>query len=288
MAPSEEKGEHQIEEGRQGWRQQRESNRELSAKDLARAVSAEFLAMFTFVFICVGCALTTTGAAPGAIPSTGPGTLGAAGLTISLCFGLTIFVLAHCFGHISGAHVNPAVTLALMIGRQVDVKKGVLYMIAQFLASIISSGILMAVMGLDSDSMGGYNALTGTDDNKYARGIITEMFLTFVLVFTVYATIDPNREATGMGPLAIGMAVGIAHLVAVPITGCGINPARSLGPAIFANNDQAREDLWVFLLAPFAGAAIAAVLYPFWFAKENFAFPSDNDVKKFDDGAPLA
>lgn len=256
-------------EDKLGWRQQREANQDSSSGvHLARAVSAEFLAMFSFVFICVGCALTTTGSAPGATPQGGT-----AGLTISLCFGLTIFVLAHCFGHISGAHVNPAVTFALMLGKQISIIKGLLYILAQFVASVVASGILMAVMGLKSETMGGFNALTGTDDNKIARGFIVEVFLTFVLVFCVYATIDPNREATGLGPLAIGMAVGIAHLVAVPITGCGINPARSFGPAIFADNSKAREDLWVFLIAPFIGGAAAALAYPFWFAEENWTRP---------------
>merc|ERR1719491_2329803 len=119
--------------------------------------------------------------------------------------------------------------------------------------------------------MGGYNALSGPDDNKIARGFVTEIILTFLLCFTVLATVDPSREATHIAPLAIGMAVGVAHLIAVPITGCGINPARSLGPALFADKDEAKEDLWVFLVAPFMGAVLAAVLYPFWFAKENFA-----------------
>jgi len=264
-----------------GWKQIREKIAQNdTGKALLRAVTAEFLAMFTFVFVCVGCALTTLGIAPG---SSGQGPT--AGLTISLCFGLCIFVLAHCFGHISGAHVNPAVTLALIIGKEIPPLKGGLYMLAHFLASIVASGILMAVMGLESKTMGGYNALSGADDNKVARGFILEMFLTFFLVFTVYATIDPNREATGQGPLAIGMAVGLAHFIAVPVTGCGINPARSLGPAIFADNDQAREDLWVFLLAPFLGGALAAPLYKYWFAERPFSLadtPAD-EVKKFDD-----
>jgi len=272
MAPSE--------PAKQGWAQQREQTQTKDAgRKLARAVSAEFLAMFLFVFVCVGCALTTTGAAPGAGNS---GSVTTATLTISLCFGFTIFVLAHCFGHISGAHVNPAVTLALMIGREIPPVKGCLYMCAQFMASIISSGILMAVMGLKSDTMGGYNALTGPDDAKVARGFILEMVLTFVLVFTVYATIDPNRESTGQGPFAIGMAVMIAHLILVPATGCGINPARSLGPAIFADNDAAREDLWVFLIAPFLGGALAAVTYLYWFAEKPFSFVDAEAKKSYD------
>jgi len=272
MAPSE--------PANKGWAQQRaNSQAKDTGRNLARAVSAEFTAMFLFVFIGVGCALTTTGTAPGA------GSMGSsltATLTISMCFGFTIFVLAHCFGHISGAHVNPAVTLALMIGRQIPPAKGCLYICAQFTASVISSGILMAVMGLKTETMGGYNALTGPDENKIARGFILEMVLTFFLVFTVYATIDPNREATGQGPLAIGVAVMIAHFIAVPATGCGINPARSLGPAIFADQDQAREDLWVFLIAPFLGGALAAPAYLFWFAEKSFSLV-DADAKKSDD-----
>jgi len=268
-----------AEPAKQGWAQQRES---MQAKDtgrsLARAVSAEFTATFLFVFICVGCALTTTGAAPGA----GAGSGTTATLTISLCFGFTIFVLAHCFGHISGAHVNPAVTLALMIGRETPLVKGCLYICAQFMASIISSGVLIAVMGLEAGAMGGYNALTGPDDTRVARGFVLEMVLTFVLVFTVYATIDPNREATGQGPLAIGVAVMIAHFIAVPATGCGINPARSLGPAIFADKDEAREDLWVFLVAPSLGGALAAVAYLYWFAAEHFS-SADAESEKSDD-----
>lgn len=246
---------------------------------LLRAVSAEFTAMFLFVFVCVGCALSTLGIAEGAAPLA----KNSATLAISLCFGLTIFVLAHCFGHISGAHINPAVTICLMASRQVDLLKGGLYIVAQCLGSIVASGILMGVMGLTPETMGGYNALSGPDGNKYVRGLVSEFILTFLLCFTVMATIDPNRDVTGLGPLAIGMAVGVAHLILVPITGCGINPARSLGPAIFADQAEAKEDLFVFILAPILGGLLAAFLYPFWFAKENFSgglqakFSKDND-----------
>jgi len=149
------------------------------------------------------------------------------------------------------------------------------------LGSIAASGILMAVMGLRPDSMGGYNALSGPSDNKIARGFIAEFLLTAFLCLTVLATVDPNREKTGLGPLAIGMAVGVAHLILVPITGCGINPARSLGPALFADQAAAREDLWVFILAPLLGGAFAAVAYPFWFAEENFAVLSTSTSQFF-------
>merc|ERR1740123_2169204 len=116
----------------------------------------------------------------------------------------------------------------------------------------------MVVMGLTPETMGGFNALSGPDVNRIARGLLLEIILTFLLCFTVLATVDPAREATNIGPLAIGMAVGIAHLMAVPVTGCGINPARSLGPALFASESQAKKDLWVFLIGPFVSAGIAA------------------------------
>jgi len=235
------------------------------SRAMMRAVTAEFTAMFLFVYVCVGCALTTTATAPGASAAAAPL------LTISLCFGLTIFVLAHIFGHVSGAHINPAVTFALIISKQIDVVKGLLYMAAQFLASIIATPLLMVTMALKPETLGGYNSLSGPEDNKIFRAFFTEMILTFLLIMTVFATIDPSRENTAMGPLAIGMAVGVAHLIAVPITGCGINPARSLGPGLFADQEAAREGLWVFIIAPFVGAAIGALMYPMWFAEKNFS-----------------
>lgn len=240
--------------------------KQLKSHNLWRQVTGEFTAMFLFVFLCVGCALTTTGAAQGANPAAAH----TATLAISLNFGFTIFVLAHMFGHISGAHINPAVTLGLMITKQVDVLKCALFVVAQFLGSIVASFVLMVTMGLKAETMGGYNALSGPDDNKVARGFITEMILTFFLVMTVFATIDPSRAETHVGPLAIGMAVGVAHLVAVPITGCGINPARSLGPALFVDKPEALEDLWVFIVAPILGSVIASLMYPAWFAETNF------------------
>lgn len=229
-------------------------------RDFWRAVSAEFLAMFLFVFVCVGAALSTLGIAEGADAKALP----TATLAISLCFGLMIFVLAHCFGHISGAHINPAVTVTLMISGRVDPVKGVFYIVAQCCGSIASSGILMVVMGLQPDTMGGSNALAKGDHNTILQAFVGELILTFLLCFTVMATIDPSRDAS-LGPLAIGMAVCVAHIILVPITGCGINPARSLGPALFSAPQGALKDLWVFLVAPLVASPLAAVLYPFWF-----------------------
>lgn len=245
--------------------------KEAADRSFWRAVSAEFLATFLFVFVCVGCALSTLGVAEGANPLA----IHTATLAISLCFGLTIFVLAHCFGHISGAHINPAVTLALVISGQVSVLRGCLYALCQCAGSIVASGTLMLVMGLTPDTMGGYNTLSGLEDNRILRGFVLELILSWFLCFTVLATVDPARQAAPLGPLAIGMAVGVAHLIAVPITGCGINPARSLGPALFAAQDAARDDLWVFIVAPFAGAVDAALKYKFLFPRRDSPVASE-------------
>jgi len=235
-------------------------------RDFFRAVSAEFLATFMFVYVCVSCALNTLNVVEGANELALP----TATLAISLVFGFTIFVLIHCFGHISGANINPAVTLALVATKQIHPIKGAAYAVAQCFGSIVASAIIMGTSGLDTDTMGGANMMSGPDDTKVLHAFVSEMLLTGGLVMTVFATVDPSREDTHLGPLAIGFAVGIAHLVNVPITGCGINPARSLGPALFAASDQAREDLWVFLVAPLVGALLAAFLYTQWFAEVSF------------------
>lgn len=237
----------------------------LPMKDLVHMASAEFLAMFIFIFICVGCAISTTGVAEGAATGAPDATL-----AISLCFGLTIFVLVHCFGHISGAHINPAVTLALLLSCQVEIERACCYVVAQFLGSILASAAVMVVMGLEPDTMSGYNLLSGSNENRVARGFVTELILTMLLVFAVLGSVDPARAKTGMAPVAIGLAVGVAHLVAVPITGCGINPARSLGPVVVSGNQEAWEDVWVFLMAPLVGATVATLLYVFWFAEGKF------------------
>jgi len=227
-------------------------------RDFWRAVSAEFLATFMFIYVCLSVVVNT---------SDNPLALPTATLAISLVFGFTIFVLIHCFGHISGANINPAVTLALVATKQIHPVKGVAYVLAQCLGSVLACLVIGLSSGVGGDFLGAN--LIGHDGNVlYA--FVSEMLLTFGLVFTVFATVDPSREDTHLGPLAIGFAVGIAHLVNVPITGCGINPARSLGPALFEVSGAALADLWVFVLAPSVGALLAAFVYTQWFAEVSF------------------
>lgn len=223
-----------------------------------RWVTAEFVATFWFVFIAVGCAIGQLAVFPAG-----------AGVTIPLAFGLTIFVLAHCMGHISGAHINPAVTLSLVFAKQIPPLRGGFYIVAQCVGSIVASATLQAVF--DLEEMQGTNAIpVRADGSQNILGaVLVELITTMLLVFTVFATIDPGRESSGFAPYAIGMAVTVAHFIGVPVTGCGINPARSLGPALFGSA-QALSDLWLFIVIPFVGSAIVAVGYPLWFAERKF------------------
>jgi len=224
-----------------------------------RAVVAEGTAMFFFIFIAVGTAIQAN-----------QSYVNTAGIVIPTGFGLTIFVLIHIFGHISGAHINPAVTLALVLARQVPPLRGFAYLCAHVTGSIAASGVLLAIF--NRDILGGFNTIPlGREGEKnIAAACVTEIITTMVLIYSVFATIDPKRNvSTELGPLAIGGAVLVCHLIGVPVTGCGINPARSLGPAIFGPA-VAREDLWVFIVCPLVGSVIVAISYPFWFADKPF------------------
>lgn len=250
-----------------------------------RAVSAEFAATTYFVYVCVGGALTNLGIAPGSMASLGVDVeeveirlFHSEAKAISLIFGLTIFVLVHCVGHVSGANLNPAVTAGLMVTRQISLTRGVSYMVAQYVGAMLGAWLSMHTLALTPETMGGFNVPTGPEDNKIWRAFWTEGLLTGGLVFTVMATIDPLRPSgsTTLGPFAIGCAVMIAHLIAVPITGCGINPARSVGAAVVSNAAEAHDHLWIFVVAPYLGGIVSALIYVAWFAEKNFSKETAN------------
>jgi len=235
---------------------------ELKTVPFWKAVSAEFMATLLFVWISCGTALT------GVVLETG---FGAANVVqISLTFGCTIFVLVHTFGHISGGHINPAVTFALAITRKITPVKAVLYVIAQCLGAVCGAAFL-AVMPNKMVDKNMASTLLHPYMNA-SQGLLIEIITTAILVYTVFATIDSSRQHYGTGPLAIGFAVLICHLIAVPWTGCGINPARSFGPALVAaikdmEGQDSFKDHWVYWLGPALGAAIAAMTYTFWFSE---------------------
>jgi aquaporin Z len=187
-------------------------------------------------------------------------------LGIALAFGLTVVTMAYAVGHISGGHFNPAVTFGLWLGRRFPGKDVALYMVAQVVGAIAAAAVLLAIAnGLDgfsaADSGLGSNGYGDHSPGGYGlvAGLVAEFVLTQVFVFVIMCATD-DRAPKGLAPLAIGLALALIHLVCIPVTGTSVNPARSIGPAIFQGG-WALIQLWVFIVAPLAGGAVGGLLY---------------------------
>lgn len=199
------------------------------------------------------------------------GILGTVG--IALAFGLSVVAMSYVIGNISGCHVNPAVSLAMLINKKMDAKDFICYVIAQILGAIAGIAILYTIMinsGLEIDVQGlGANGFdTASSVNLSMIGaIITEVVLTFVFIFTVLGVTSDEKKSSVTG-IVIGLALALVHIVGIPLTGTSVNPARSLAPALFLGG-EALEQVWVFIVAPLVGAALAAVAYKFLAKKEE-------------------
>ncbi|CAN6479339.1 unnamed protein product [Victoria cruziana] len=234
---------------------------ELTRWSFYRALIAEFIATLLFLYITVA---TVIGykrqSATSTDPCAGVGILG-----IAWAFGGMIFILVYCTAGISGGHINPAVTFGLLLARKVSLVRAVMYVVAQCLGAICGVGL---VKGFQSAYYvrygGGANGLGAGVSNGV--GVAAEIIGTFVLVYTVFSATDPKRNARDshvpvLAPLPIGFAVFMVHLATIPLTGTGINPARSLGAAVIYNNKETWRIHWIFWVGPFAGAAIAAAYH---------------------------
>ncbi|KAH6838140.1 plasma membrane intrinsic protein 2 [Perilla frutescens var. hirtella] len=234
---------------------------ELTKWSFYRALIAEFIATLLFLYITV---LTVIGYKSQSLADEcgGVGILG-----IAWAFGGMIFILVYCTAGISGGHINPAVTFGLFLARKVSLIRAVMYMVAQCLGAICGVGLVKAFQS-------SYYKRFGGGANELSLGYSTgvglgaEIIGTFVLVYTVFSATDPKRSARDshvpvLAPLPIGFAVFMVHLATIPITGTGINPARSLGAAVIYNQDKAWDDHWIFWVGPFIGAAIAAFYHQF-------------------------
>ena len=199
------------------------------------------------------------------------GVLGTVG--IALAFGLSVVAMSYVIGNISGCHVNPAVSLAMLINKKMDAKDFICYVIAQILGAIAGIAILYTIMinsGLEIDVQGlGANGFdTASSVNLSMIGaIITEVVLTFVFIFTVLGVTSDEKKSSVTG-IVIGLALALVHIVGIPLTGTSVNPARSLAPALFLGG-EALEQVWVFIVAPLVGAALATVAYKFLAKKEE-------------------
>jgi len=186
----------------------------------------------------------------------------------SLTFGFTVATMAQCIGHVSGCHINPAVTLGLFVGRKIGLVASILYIIFQCIGALIGAALLLAIQPENDDTIPGITTF-GVNVGP-GKAFLVEFVITFVLLLTVYAAAaDEGNEVKGSAPLAIGLAITIAHLFAGPITGPSMNPARSFGPAVVGGG-PGLEQLWVYWLGPICGGVTGAITYLLAFQAKTF------------------
>jgi aquaporin Z len=225
---------------------------------LSKRCIAEFFGTFWLVFGGCGAALFAA-----AFPSTGIGFLG-----VAFAFGLTVLTMAYAVGHISGCHLNPAVTLGLVAGKRFPAKELLQYWIAQVLGGIAAAGALYLIFtGRDNWTVGGFasNGYGAHSPGGYSlvACLVAEVLLTFFFLIVILGATD-ERAAKGLAPLAIGFCLTLIHLISIPITNTSVNPARSTGPAmvVAAGGDPwALQQLWLFWVAPLVGGLLAGLFY---------------------------
>lgn len=221
---------------------------------------AEFIGTFVLVFAGCGSAVLAGDK------------IGFAG--VSLAFGLSLLAMVYTIGHVSGCHINPAVTLGLFLSKKMERQYVVGYWIAQILGAVVAAALLLVIAkgapnGYDPATLGfAANGYGGHSPGQYglAAAALTEILLTFFLVLTVIGATD-LKAPVGFAGIPIGLVLVLIHLVGIPITNTSVNPARSIGPALFVGG-WALQQLWLFILAPLVGSVLAAVVY------RGFAVPT--------------
>jgi len=219
---------------------------------------AELFGTFSLVLFGCGAAVVS------GISASGPSGIGLLG--ISFAFGLAVVTMAYAIGGITGCHINPAITVSMLVAGKIKSGDAVQYIIGQFIGATMAAGVLYVIQkgspgfqmgdwalgsnGWGEGYLGGYNMISA---------FITEAVLTFIFLFVIFATTSKWGNST-MAGLAIGLTLVLIHLVAIPITGTSVNPARSFGPAIFAQG-KALSQLWLFIVAPIVGAVLAAFVW---------------------------
>lgn len=222
---------------------------------MSRKMAAEFVG--TFWLVLGGCGSAVIAAA---FPAVGIGLLG-----VSFAFGLTVLTMAYAVGHISGCHLNPAVSIGLWAGKRFPAGELLPYIIAQVLGAIAGAGVLYLI----ASGKAGFDVAAGFASNGYGAhspggyslqaALICEVVLTFGFLFVILGSTHPAAPK-GFAPIAIGLALTLIHLISIPVTNTSVNPARSTGPAIFAGG-IALSQLWLFWVAPIIGGVIGGVVY---------------------------
>ncbi len=190
-------------------------------------------------------------------------------LTIAFAFGLAVVAMAYSIGNISGCHINPAVSLGMLIAGRMSVTDFIGYIISQFLGGIAGAALLMGILGGNEYGLGanGFGDEASAMMISMTQAFAIEIVLTFVFVLTVLGVTAKTQNSSVSG-LVIGLALTLVHIFGVPFTGTSVNPARSLGPALFTGG-EALSQVWVFIVAPLFGAAIAAVVFKLLQPEEN-------------------
>ena len=225
--------------------------------------AAEFLG--TFWLVLGGCGSAVIAAT---FPDVGIGLLG-----VSLAFGLTVLTMAFALGHISGCHLNPAVSIGLWAGGRFPGKQLLPYIAAQVAGAIVAGGVLYLI----ASGKAGFDVSAGFASNGYGEhspggysmlsALITEVVMTMMFLLIILGATD-ERAPAGLAPIAIGLGLTLIHLVSIPVTNTSVNPARSTGVAVFVG-DWAVAQLWLFWIAPIIGGVLGAVIYRFFFSEKD-------------------
>lgn len=229
---------------------------------LAKRSVAEFIG--TFWLVLGGCGSAVLAAA---FPNVGIGLLG-----VAFAFGLTVLTMAYAIGHISGCHLNPAVSVGLAVGGRFKAADLPAYIVAQVLGAIVAAGLLYFI----ASGKAGFDLAGGLASNGYAEhspggyslsaALVTEIIMTAMFLFIILGATD-KRAPIELAPVAIGLGLTLIHLISIPVTNTSVNPARSTGPALIVGG-WALKQLWLFWVAPIIGAVIAGVVYR-WFENEK-------------------
>jgi len=231
---------------------------------IAKKLGAEFIG--TFWLVLGGCGSAVLAAA---FPDVGIGLLG-----VSLAFGLTVMTMAFAIGHISGCHLNPAVSIGLWSGGRFSAAELAPYILAQVFGGLTGAAVLYVI----ASGQAGFDVTAGFASNGYGEhspggysltaALVTEIVMTFMFLMIILGATDA-RAPKGFAPIAIGLGLTLIHLISIPVTNTSVNPARSTGVAIF-QGDWAISQLWLFWLAPIVGAVLAGIAYR-WFETDNNA-----------------
>lgn len=228
--------------------------------------AAEFIGTFCLILFGCGAAVIAGNNIPGAVLNAPPTAIGLGLLGISLAFGLSVVVMAYAIGPVSGCHINPAITISMLVAGKMNVKDATGYLIAQFAGATLGAAILY-IFQKDQAGFAGLGEFA-LGSNGYGAGYLgqygvgaafaAEFIMSFLFLLVIFG-VTSKRGNSSMAGLAIGLTLVLIHMVTIPITGTSVNPARSFGPAVFAGG-KALQQLWLFLVAPVAGGIAAALV----------------------------